>query len=447
MAGTRQRDEDRVTVAEVAVLACVVASPDAAAEAVAARLEARHFRHPHHAAVYAAVLRLAAMDRPVVEPAAVIAELGGALDGDGQPGGAAFIRGLPPPGPPGRVAHYAQRVKDEAQRRTLYATLADAEQAVASPGWDAALGPARIRALIDEATALSAPSSLADPVRQLQETLDALEAGADPALSTGYPELDAILGGLRPQTVTVIAARTSVGKTLLALCMAEHIGTELEVPVLYSTLEMGARPLGFRRLAAAARVPLQRLTGYQPDDADWAKIANVLPNLTASRLHIDDGRPQSMAHIDARLTEMARDGAPAGAHFLDYVGLAAPADRRIPREQQVSALSAAYGEIVKRHNLAGVMVAQLNRGPEHRKDGRPQLSDLRESGSLEQDADVVILLHRDTGKGTALGGDVWAIVAKNRQGPTGEVKLNFQGHFGRIGSNVKPWTPHLIVDD
>jgi replicative DNA helicase len=92
------------------------------------------------------------------------------------------------------------------------------------------------------------------------------------------------------------------------------------------------------------------------------------------------------------------------------------------------------------------MIAQLNRGPEHRRNA-PQLSDLRESGSLEQDADVVILLHRDTDKDGKFTDDVWAIVAKNRYGPLETVKLNFQGWFGRIGSNVRPWTPHRVIDD
>lgn len=437
-------DTDPVTVAEVAVLAAVVSSLDAARDAIAARLEPRHFRHPHHRAVYAAVHRLATADDPVVEPAAVITELGGALDGDGKPGGAAFVGSLPP-GKPDTVRHYAERVRTAWQHRNLRGALAEAADLAAPERWDAAATPAQIRALIDEATA-PAPAELSDPAAMLQAAVDALENGADPALSTGYPELDAVTGGVRPGEVVIVAARTNVGKTLLGLCMAEHIGTELDVPVLYSSLEMRARQLQFRRLAAAARVPLSRLVAYAAQDRDWDKIGNIYPHLTASQLRIDDTPVQTMAHIDARLTQMARAGTPAAAHFLDYAQLVLPADLRLPREQQVAAISREYGAIAKRHNAACVMIAQLNRGPEHRRTGRPQLADLRESGSLEQDADVVILLHRDTDKDGKQTDDVWAIVAKNRYGPLETVKLNFQGWFGRIGSNVRPWTPHTVID-
>ncbi len=437
-------DADPVTVAELAVLGSVVAAADAAAEAIAARLEARHFRHPAHAAVYAAVLRLAAAPEPVVEPTAVIGELAGALDDDGGPGGAVFVRCLAEHAGP--VRHHAPKVIAAWRRRNLRGALALAADVAEGDGWDDTTGPARIRDLIDQAAAAGAPGALGDPVQMLDAAIQALQDGADPAMSTGYPELDEVTGGLTPETMTIIAARTGGGKTMLGLCMAEHVATELEMPVLYSSLEMNARQLGFRRMASAARVSLKRLVRYEPTDIDWDKIGNVYPNLAGSRLRIDDAPSQSIATMAARLAEMAAEGTPAAAHVLDYVQLATPSDLRISREQQVSELARQYRELARRHKFAGVMLAQLNRGPEHRRGGRPQLSDLRESGSLEQHADVVILLHREVGRDGELSGDVWAIVAKNRQGPTAEVKLNFQGHFGRIGSNVHPWTPHTVVD-
>lgn len=443
---TARADADPVEVSELAVLAAVTSSLDAARDAIAARLEARHFRHPHHAAVYAAVHRLATAADPVVERAAVIAELGGALDGDGRPGGAAFIAALPP-GTPGTVQHYAGRVRDAWRYRNLRGALAAAADDLADPArWDGVVTPAKIRAMIEEATA-AAPAVLDDPAEAFADAVNALDGGVCPALATGYPEIDVVLGGgLRPEEVVIIAARTTVGKTLLGLCMAEHVGTELEEHVLYSSLEMRRLQLQFRRMAAAARVPLARLTAYEATDADLAKIGRVHGNLTGSRLRIDDTPGQSLAYIDARLTELEQRGTPAAVHVLDYAQLVVPADPRIPRQEQVAAISRDYALICKRHKVAGVMLAQLGRGPELRKSGRPQLSDLRESGSLEMDADVVILLHRDTDKDGKLDtSDVWAIIGKNRQGPQEAVKLAYQGWFGRIASNVRPWTPHSVL--
>jgi replicative DNA helicase len=427
---------DPVAVAELAVLGTAAGGLDGAREA-AGLLQPRHFRDDAHQAVFAAILALADAPDPVVEPAAIIAEMGraGRLGGDGDLDRAALVRALP--GLAGDIAHHAPRVLAAWQQRNIRSVLAAAADLADDPGWDPETGPGRIRDLIGDATSHAGPSRLRWHVQDLDALLDDLDKGATPALTTGYPSLDEATGGLFPGQMVIIAARPTVGKTLLGLGIADWIATELDLPVLYQSLEMPAAQLTARRIAARVGVPLRRLTRHELTEVDWVMIKDAYDTLASTQLRIDDTSPAGIPQIRAQLAGMAREGAPAAVHILDYLGLA-QTPRAESRNLAIGTLGRAYRQVAKDYRIPVIALCQLNRNPEGRRGGKPTLSDLRESGDLEQDSDQVWLLHRDPAEQT---GEVEVIVAKNRQGPPATVKLTFQGNYGRIADPARAWTP------
>jgi replicative DNA helicase len=286
--------------------------------------------------------------------------------------------------------------------------------------------------------AAAAPPRLIHPTQQFDDTCGWLARGGDGALTTGYGELDELTGGMRPREMTVIAARPAVGKTLGGLCIATHVADTLGQPVLYTSLEMARMQLELRRMSALADVPLRRLVRAIPEPEDWAKIHAASDDLRGTALRIDDDSPQGLPQIREALTEMEADDAPAALHILDYLGLAAMS-RAESRQQAVADFARAYRRMAKELGIHVIALVQLNRNLEARKSRRPQLSDLRESGELEQVADVVILLHRDDP--SAAKGDIEWIVAKNRQGAPGVVTLDFEGSRARISERSALWVP------
>ena len=292
--------------------------------------------------------------------------------------------------------------------------------------------------------AAAAPPCLAHPTEQCDEAVGWLGRGGDETIGTGYGDLDDLTGGLHPRTMTVIAARPAIGKTLGGLCIASYVADTLGLPVLYTSLEMDRLQLELRRMSSVADVPLRRLVRADPTDDDWDRIKQATPLLRGTPLRIDDTSPAGLTHIREALAEMEADGAPARLHVLDYLGLAQMA-RAESRQQAVADFARAYRQLAKDLGIPVLALVQLNRNLEARRGRKPQLSDLRESGELEQVADVVILLHRDDP--AAASGDIEWIVAKNRQGQQGVVTLAFQGSHARITDRGALWSASAFATE
>ena len=281
--------------------------------------------------------------------------------------------------------------------------------------------------------------------------LSRLEDAGEPGLTTGYTDLDLALGGLRPGNLIVIGGRPGHGKSLLGLCIADHVGTRLGLPVLFSSLEMLEAELTERRISATARVPLYGIVRHQVSDADWDRIHRVQDRLTETSLHVDDTSPASPAHIRGRLRAMARTGKAARLLVIDYLGYM-DAPKAESRQQAVAELARAAKNIARDFNIPVILLAQLNRGPESRAEKPPRPSDLRESGEIEQSADIVILLHREDAyePESPRAGEIDLVLGKNRQGPQTTVTLAFQGHYGRIVSMAREdqdpdnWSPSAM---
>jgi replicative DNA helicase len=270
---------------------------------------------------------------------------------------------------------------------------------------------------------------------------DALERGSTRVNKVPLPyiELQEVLGGLEPGQLVYIGARTGVGKTVVAMDIAREAAVKHELPVYFATLEMSKDEMGKRVLAADARIDLAKLKdGEGLNDDDWTRYARSSARLAEARLHIDASPNATVGRIKSQILKMARG--PMGMPKLvviDYLQLITPATsnrRNDNRQQEVSAISRGLKLLAKELQVPIVVPCQLNRGVEQRAEKSPQMSDLRESGSLEQDADIVILLSR----GDHIGdGEMEVNVAKHRNGPTRKFCVAFQGHYSKATSMAR----------
>jgi len=451
----RAQPDSEVITAERAILGSAIQTSDLAAEALAA-LQPQDFSRNTHRVVFEAVQHLADSGQPV-EPASVMTELARAGHlfriGDKDMGsGGAYLHTLM--GLAGDIGYHSPIVVAEARRNAIRLALKSAEGILDTPGWDLDTHPDMIRKLIEDATAFAGTTALRPNSETVYEVLNALEQAEDPGLPTGYPDLDDAIGGLRPKELTVVGARPGQGKSLIGLCIADHVGTNLGLPVLFASLEMTEEQLTQRRIAATAKVPLTRIVRHEVTDDEWGLIQRVMDRLTTTQLHVDDKPRVSFAHIRGRLRAMARTGQEARLLVVDYLGFMAE-PRNESRQQAIAELARQAHDVAREFGIPVVLLAQLNRLVDSRSDKSPLLSDLRESGEIEQSADIVLLLHREDyyEPESPRAGEIDVLVRKNRQGPLCTVTLCFQGQYGRIVSlgpdrerDNANWTPSSSVD-
>lgn len=278
---------------------------------------------------------------------------------------------------------------------------------------------------------------------ELDAMLEEIEHPTGEGVLTGLADLDTLTHGLHPGQMIVVAARPALGKSTLATDW--HRQTSIrrgEHSVLFS-LEMGKREMLKRILSAEARIPLHHLSGGQMADRDWDRVAEHRGRIGSAPLHIIDDE-YTLNGIRTRARSIARKH-PVKLITIDYLQLISGASKRNgTRQEEVSEISRSLKLLAKELGVPIVAIAQLNRGPEQRTDKKPVMSDLRESGSLEQDADVVILIHREDAyeKEGPRSGEADLIVAKHRNGPTAIVTAAFQGHYSRFVDMAKQWSPH-----
>ena len=277
-------------------------------------------------------------------------------------------------------------------------------------------------------------NGLASPAQVIEEYQGGLNAFLDPSkrikgISTGYTKLDEMTGGLHAGELVILAARPSMGKTALALNIAQHVATRLNETVAVFSLEMSKESLLTRMLCATARVDSQRFRAGYLTQEERRKLHHALHDLVESPLYIDDTPGVHLMDMHAKLRRLRQERGQIGLVIVDYLQLMSGRGRFENRNQEVSALSRGMKLLAKELNVPMMVLSQLSRAVETRQgDHRPQLSDLRESGSIEQDADVVGFIfreevyHRDR---EDLRGLAELIVAKQRNGPVGTVNLVF----------------------
>jgi replicative DNA helicase len=428
--------------AELAVLGGMLLSQDAIADVLGVLTSSREFFKPAHQLTFEAIVRLYESGRPT-DVVAVLGELTTCGDA-GRMGGAPYLHTMIQAVPTAANAgYYARIVRDRAiLRRVIEAGTDAVAKAYAATGDadDLALwAAAKMEGVL--------AGGAGDPLLPMGELMPGvLEAILNPpelgeCIPTGFADLDALLsGGLRAGQFVLIAARPALGKSTLALDIARYAAVphrKYEARhVLFLTLEMSRAELLLRAVSAEARVPLMTLRagGAAISEAQEVAIGSASARMSEMTLHIDETAHVGTAHIKARFMELTRAGCRPGLIVVDYLQLMSTPGRTESRQQEVSDLSRSFKLLAKELGVPVVCLAQLNRGPEQRTDKRPQLSDLRESGSLEQDADIVILLHREDAyeRDSPRAGEADFIVAKHRNGPTATVTTAFQGHYSRF---------------
>jgi replicative DNA helicase len=272
----------------------------------------------------------------------------------------------------------------------------------------------------------------------MEGTLDEIEAisnrdGGMVGVPTGFADLDELTNGLQGGQMVIVAARPAMGKSTLGLdlCRAASIHNNL-TSVIFS-LEMTRSEIVMRMLSAEAKVPLNHIRNGPMTEEDWTKLGRRMGQVSSAPLFIDDSPNMTMMEIRAKARRL-KQRHDLRLIVIDYLQLMTSGKKVESRQLEVSEFSRQIKLLAKELEVPIVALSQLNRGPEQRADKRPMMSDLRESGSIEQDADIVMLLHRDDvyEKESTRPGEADIIVAKHRNGPTRDVTVAFQGHYSRF---------------
>src|SRR6266568_1368727 len=284
---------------------------------------------------------------------------------------------------------------------------------------------------------------------QVMSTLESIEKlfenkGAITGVSTGFRDLDKLTSGLHSSEMSVIAARPSMGKTALAMNIAEHAAIEVKLPVAIFSLEMSAQQLVQRMLCSRARVNLAKTRDGFLGEADFPKLTHAASKLAEAKIFIDDSAGLTILELRAKARRLKAQQN-IELIIVDYLQLLRSTSRRAQdnRQLEISEISAGLKGLAKELKIPIIVVAQLNRQPEQRSGGKPRLSDLRESGSIEQDADLVGLLVRpeiyeeDEEARAEKAGEAELIIAKQRNGPVGEIPLTFLKEFTRFETRAR----------
>ncbi|GAA1552935.1 replicative DNA helicase [Streptomyces globosus] len=424
--------------AEMAVLGAMLMSKEAIAEAVEV-LKPEHFYKPAHAMIFEATvgMYLRGETADPITLSALLTQRGESA----RVGGSAylftltgFMFGV------GSVRYYAEIVRETwSVRQVIIATRTTLNIALRGEGTASELVAAQQQALLaavdedeDDSLGLLGPA-LEDFHDDYEER--AANAGKLSGVSTGFADLDSLTGGFQPGQLIVVAGRPAMGKSTLAMDFVRACSLRDRQPSVFFSLEMSRREITRRVISAQARVPLHHITHAILPDELRAEVDRTTAELMDAPMWIDDSAGLNLVTISAKARKLhERHGLKLGV--IDYLQLMQSGAGRRPesRQQEVSDISRGLKLLGKELGIPIIALSQLNRGPENRTDKKPVVSDLRESGAIEQDADMVILLHREDAyeKESPRAGEADLIVAKHRNGPTATITTAFQGHYSRF---------------
>ncbi|UCE32134.1 MAG: replicative DNA helicase [Burkholderiales bacterium] len=257
---------------------------------------------------------------------------------------------------------------------------------------------------------------------------------------TGFSDLDRMTSGLQPGDLVVVAGRPSMGKTALSLNIAEHVAIECGLPVAVFSMEMGATQLAMRMLCSVGRIDQQRLRTGRLHDDDWPRMTHGMQKMHDAHIHIDESAALSALEVRARARRLARQYSRLGLIVVDYLQLMSSNAVGENRATEISEISRSLKALAKELDCPVVALSQLNRSLEQRPNKRPVMSDLRESGAIEQDADLILFIYRDEvyNPDTAEKGKAEIIIGKQRNGPIGTVPMTFIGPFTKFENFAPP---------
>ncbi|QIB67665.1 replicative DNA helicase [Kineobactrum salinum] len=425
--------------AEQSVLGGLLLSADGW-DSVAEAVTAQDFYRPDHRLIFRQIAKLAEAAEPVdVITVADKLTANGELD---AAGGLAYLAELASNTPSAsNIRAYAQVVSERASLRKLI----EAAQEIAESGFHP--GGRSSDELIDEAERLIMQISEHGPKAGgpqevnplLQSALDRIEelfnSGADiTGLSTGFKDLNGMTSGLQPADLVIVAGRPSMGKTSFAMNLVENAVLSQNRPILVFSMEMPAQQLIIRMLSSVGRIDQTRIRNGKLEQEDWPKLSTAVSKLKDMPLFIDDTPSLTPTEVRSRARRVAREHGQLGMIMVDYIQLMQIAGSSEGRTAEISEISRSLKAIAKEFDCPMVALSQLNRSLEQRPNKRPVNSDLRESGAIEQDADVIMFIYRDEvyNEDTPDKGTAEIIIGKQRNGPIGVCRLAFIGQFTRF---------------
>ena len=441
--GSRTMPHDDV--AEQSVLGGMLLSKDAIADVVES-LRASDFYKPAHETIYEAILSLYGHGSPA-DAITVADELKkrGELT---RVGGAAYLHTLIASVPTAANAqYYAEIVKEHAIMRRLI----EAGTKIAQLGY---ANETEVDALVDQAQAEiyavtdgNAKEDYVSFSEALEATMREIDANSNRpdgvyGVPTDFIELDELTGGLHGGQMIVIAARPGVGKSTLALDIARSAAIHHHMATVFFSLEMSRTELAMRILSAEGKISMGRLKKGDLDTEGWTNLATLQGRIDSAPLFIDDSPNMTLMEIRAKCRRLKQRN-DLKLVVLDYLQLMSSGKKVESRQQEVSEFSRSLKLLAKELDVPVIALSQLNRGSEQRTDKRPMVSDLRESGSIEQDADMVILLHREDmyNPDSDRVGEADMIIAKHRGGPTRTIPLAFSGKYSRFNNMANEAPP------
>ena len=434
--GAPDRTPPQDIAAEQSVLGAMLLSKDAIADVVETLREGDFYR-PAHQLIYAAVLDLYGRGEPA-DAITVSSELTriGEL---GRVGGAPYLHTLVASVPTAANAAYYARI---VQERAVLRRLVEAGTRIVQMGYagdgDVDMVVDRAQAAVYDVTDRRTSEDylpLAEIMPGTLEEIDALASrgGVMAGVPTGFADLDSVTNGLHGGQMIVLAARPAIGKSTLGLDLARSASIKHGLTSAIFSLEMSRNEIAMRLLSAEASIALNHLRSGTMSDADWQKLARKMSAVSEAPLFIDDSPNLTMMEIRAKCRRL-KQRHDLRLVVIDYLQLMSSGKKVESRQQEVSEFSRSIKLLAKELDVPVVAISQLNRGAEQRTDKRPQMSDLRESGSIEQDADMVLLLHREDAyeRESPRAGEADFILAKHRNGPTANITVAFQGHYSRF---------------
>ena len=435
--------------AEQSVLGCAMSGLKPLAE-ITAILKTEDFYRPDHQLIYDAICELYLASKPVD-----IITVSDLLDSRGKmpnAGGLAYVSTLPDQAPLiANAGHYADLVRQKSILRRLMSAMDDVTALCLEEGQEAGLmldiAAKRIYDIRENRDAVGF-ESLKDIMGRTVNELASIARGKvrEHLVQTGFRSLDRSLGGLRPGALIIVAARPGMGKSAFALNIAQKAATLYRVPAAVFSLEMSKEEIGNRMLSAQSQINSRSLNSgdLQPDD--WDKISRALPYLYAAPVYIDDRSGTGVMEMMSKCRQLKLDNK-LGLIIVDYLQLMSGSGngKMESRQQEISEISRSLKIMAKELNVPVIALSQLSRACEARQDKKPLLSDLRDSGAIEQDADVVMFLFRehyyDSDHQPLEVEDAEVIIAKNRQGETGSIHLSWRPRYTMFFEKDEGWLP------
>src|ERR1043165_1469502 len=409
------------------------------------------FYRDDHRRIWRHIQRLLENNRPA--DVVTVSESVEASEDKDKTGGAAYLAGLAQKTPRSRnVRRYAELVRERAvQRRLAQVATEIAESALAPSGKE-------VGQLLDEAESKifqiaesgarkdQGLLGIAPILAKVYERIDHLHNQDNPSdvtgVPTGFTDLDIRTAGLQPGDLIIVAGRPSMGKTALALNIAEHVAVDNGLPVAIFSMEMSGTQLAMRMLGSIARVDQHKMRTGRLNDKEWGDLSDAMGKLHETPLFIDEGGALTALEVRARARRLKRQYSKLGLIVIDYLQLMAATSQGENRATEISEISRSLKAMAKELDVPVVALSQLNRAVDQRPDRRPVMSDLRESGAIEQDADVIMFIYREVVYKPDLPEDqrglAEVIIGKQRNGPIGTIKLTFLGQHTRFENYQDP---------